>query len=190
MKLIPRCALSTFLAFTGMSYELIYSQWLSAILGGTLFRYSVTIGIFTFCLGLSAIIFDRIEKKDFKFLQLKWINLFIVFIAASSFFIYDLAFSISEKRTDHSLLLNILLHIPNVLVALATGFELPLLYQGLPEHEKTKVLSFDYFGMFLATALFPLFFLPQFGIKWTLMLILVIQCLCFLPITRLKGRSH
>lgn len=188
MNLVPRCALSTFLAFTGMSYELIYSQWLSAILGGTLFRYSVTIGIFTFCLGLSAIFFDFVEKKDFRCLQLKWINLFIVLIAATSFLIYELAFFISEEKINHYLLLNIVLHVPIVLVALATGFELPLLYQGLPENEKTKVLSFDYFGMFMATVLFPLLFLPQFGIKWTLLLISTIQCLCFFPIIQLDRR--
>ena len=88
MKIFQRGALSTLLAFTGMTYELIYSQWLSAILGGTLFRYSVTIGLFTFCLGLSAIAFDYFENRWLKFLSLKWINLFIIIVGSFSFIIY------------------------------------------------------------------------------------------------------
>ena len=190
MKIISRCALSTLLAFTGMSYELIYSQWLSAILGGTLFRYSITIGIFTFCLGLSAILFDQFEKRFFKFLQLKWINLAIVAIAIVSFGIYEIAFYLSEQKISSYFLMNFLLHVPIIFIALATGLELPILYHGLPEAEKIKILSFDYIGMFGATVLFPLLLLPYFGIKWTLLVVLCVQVFCFLLIHQLQGRSH
>jgi spermidine synthase len=190
MKILSRCALSSLLAFTGMSYELIYSQWLSAILGGTLFRYSVTIGIFTFCLGLSAVFFDLIEKKYFKYLQLKWINWFIVIVAVTSFGVYEIAFNLSEQKIHDFLIMNFLLHIPIVLIALATGFELPILYHNLPESEKIKILSFDYVGMFIATILFPLLLLPHLGIKWTLLVILIVQFFCFFLIQQLKGRTR
>jgi spermidine synthase len=190
MKIFQRGALSTLLAFTGMTYELIYSQWLSAILGGTLFRYSVTIGLFTFCLGLSAIAFDYFENRWLKFLSLKWINLFIIIVGSFSFIIYDYVFYLSEKKIDNYFLTTIILHIPIVLIALATGLELPILYHKLQESEKLKVLSFDYVGMFIATILFPLLLLPQFGIKVTLILNLFLQLFCFLPIKYYKGRDH
>ena len=51
------------LAFCGLSYELILAQGLSAFLDNTVLRYSTTIGLYMFALGLGALPFATADAR-------------------------------------------------------------------------------------------------------------------------------
>ncbi len=54
-------------AFCSIVYELVYSQTLTIVFGGTVQRYAITIGLFLFFLGLGSFYYKFLNsKKDFQ----------------------------------------------------------------------------------------------------------------------------
>jgi spermidine synthase len=151
-------AISLLVALTGMIYELSLAQILAAVFGGTLICYALTIGLFTASLGISSFIFDSwIKKKNQTqvFVDIQMIQAWLGIVS--------LPFILLAKK-------NILqfCFFPIILVGLLSGLELPILMSCASEENKNLALGFDYLGMFLATILFPLLLLPQFGVISTL----------------------
>ena len=56
-------SLSFLLAYCSFFYELCFAQLLSSLLGGTYLQYAVSIGLFTFSLGMGTLIYERIKSK-------------------------------------------------------------------------------------------------------------------------------
>ena len=168
---------SLLVAFSGMIYELGLAQILSATLGGTVLRYSVTIGLFTATLGLGALAFDfLISKFSFQIL----FPFFQKILAWIGFLSPLLLITIKSGPM-------ILSHLPIIAIGFISGIELPLLMHASKQEDKNFVLAYDYIGMFVGTLLFPLFLLPHLGVISTLLLASAINAL--VGISYLKQKS-
>ena len=154
-------------AFCSIAYELIYSQMLTVIYGGTVARYSITIGIFLFSLGLGALFFKYLKKelvvRNFLLVELILALigplgvLFIVYInsGASDYFSVGLGL----------VLVKVLSHLPIVLVGFLSGLEIPLLAILMKTNESfADVLGIDYFGSLAGTVVYALWLYPNFGL--------------------------
>lgn len=154
----------TFLvAFCTIIYELVYSQLLTIIFGGTVLRYSITIGLFLFSLGVGSFLYNYLAKYDKK-------NLFVfIEIALSLVGFFGVVFIISLNSylgfLPH-LLKVILSNIPVVLVGILSGLDLPLLsyFVGEKSSSYSQVLGVDYFGSLAGTFLYSLVFYPHQGL--------------------------
>ncbi len=153
--------LSWLVAFVGMCYELCLAQYLAVTLGDTFLRYTTTVGIFTLTLGAMSLIYDRFAEKIHKKKYFVY-SQFLLFLVA-----YISQFWIPFFGVENP----ILCHVPLFFIGFISGYELPYLIREASDLQKNKVLAFDYFGMFSATILFPLFLFPFFGVKSVLLIL-------------------
>lgn len=182
-----RFLLSFLFSFNGMMYELLLSQNLSAALGGTLFRYTITIGLFTLCLGVAAIIYDYIPETYKSIDSLYKINrFFTIGLFFLPLYFYLLESSLVKQWFSYDVF-QFLYHAPLVIVALVTGFEIPYLFHGQTDEHKSQILAFDYVGMFLASVAFPIVFLEHIGLMGTFVVVMCSQVAAFLVIRKLSG---
>jgi spermidine synthase len=147
-------------AACGLAYELVAGALASYLLGDSVFQYSIIIGTYLFAMGIGAWLIQYIRSDPFAvFIKLELavgilggcsaLGLFAVFVLghAFSFALYATVFWLG------------------VLV----GAEIPLLLRLLREHFSfedliSRVIAFDYMGALLAAILFPLVFVPHFGL--------------------------
>ena len=163
--------LVTFLvSFCSIVYELIYSQLLTVIFGGTVLRYSLTIGLFLFCLGIGSFLYNFLEKYDKK-------KLFVcVEIALSVVGFFGVVFIIALNSyfgfLPH-LLRVILSNIPVVLIGILSGLDLPLLsfFIGEKSSSYSQVLGVDYFGSLAGTVVYSLIFYPSQGLIFSALIV-------------------
>lgn len=165
-----------FVAFCSIIYELIYSQLLVVIFGGTVLRYSITIGLFLFSLGIGSFLYNYLGKLDkkkffiFVELGLSFIGFFgVVFIIwLNSYFLF----------LPHMLRI-ILSNIPIILIGILSGLDLPLLsyFAGEKSSEYSKVLGIDYFGSLGGTLIYALFLYPSGGLIATSALVATLNLL-------------
>lgn len=180
-----RFLLSFLFSFNGMMYELMLSQTLSAALGGTLLRYFITVGLFTLCLGLSALLFDYLPEKIKVTSNLFRLNIyFFIGLVFLPFYFYGLEQLLKKDLFSYTFF-QFVYHLPLVAVALVTGFEIPFLFHGQTDESKSRILAFDYSGMFLACLAFPLFFIENLGLLQTYGVALVLQLVTLQQIRRL-----
>ncbi len=140
--------------------ELSFAHFLAAIVGGTLVQYAITIGLFTFALGLAALISSR--KQFLSFIQLQALIVGTCVIVCALF--------LTALEYQQKVLLGpfvYLAYIPVFLIGLFTGFEYPLLVNGRDEKETIQIFAVDYLGMFAATLVYPLYLLPQQGVLFS-----------------------
>lgn len=154
-----------------MIYEFVLAQTMSAIIGGTVIQYSITIGLFMASLGFGAMAVGFVSVKE-KQLTLIRIEIFLALLGA-------LAPIIVLKLHNLSLYVNPAFETPTVLssyfiiilIGFLSGFELPLLIKIAADYnlKSRLILISDYIGMFLATLLFPIYLLVElgtFGTAW------------------------
>ncbi len=144
-----------------MLMELSFAHFLAAIVGGTLVQYALTIGLFTFALGLAALISSR--RQFFKFIQLQLL-IVCTCLLVSLLFLFALVFQ--QKFSLGPFIY--FAYLPVFLIGLFTGFEYPLLVNGRDEKETIQIFAVDYLGMFVATLAFPLYLLPQQGVLFSI----------------------
>jgi spermidine synthase len=112
-------------AFCSIAYELVYSEFLTVFYGGTVLRYSVTIGLYMFSLGVGALVSRHLEDPESNFLRTEVCLAFAgpagagLIIALNSF--PGVAFPGKEPLTLA------LSHVPILVVGVLSGFEIPLL---------------------------------------------------------------
>ena len=166
-------------AYCSIVYELLMAQTLSALMGNTIMRYSITIGVYLASLGVGTMLCKTKDEPDSasRLVRIEiWLSVigglavFLIgsfdvlhrfFISSNSFFSYGLG---SMLRP---ILFFILSHTVIVLVGILSGFEIPLLI-ALSEARKPNsmnvVLGINYFGALLGAVLFPLLLLPKLGL--------------------------
>lgn len=163
MKKNSLLILVTFIvAFCSLVYELILGQALSAFLGNTILRYSVTIGLYLFAMGFGAMFAEgKWRKNPIKSFLI--IELFLTFFGGFSIiFVFIL-----ESIFSAGLFFSIFTHFLIILIGTLTGFEIPLLieigkkYLKLEEH---VILGIDYLGAFLGSIVFSFFFYSKLGL--------------------------
>lgn len=156
-------SLCTFtLALCSIVYELLLGQILSAFLGNTVLRYSVTIGLYMASMGVGALLAKRrvLEKPLY---SLQAVELALSLIGAGSL---SLLFMIHSIGID-GIVFSLFAHSLIIVIGLLTGLELPLLFavgKAARGSDRNIVLGVDYIGAFAGTLLFAFVLYPELGL--------------------------
>lgn len=161
------------LATASMLYELILAQILNISLGGTIFQYTITIGIYATSLGVGSLVYQISNQTIFKNKDnsLYAIELIIAFLGISSvFFAYILQyyfFTYNLPLIGFQLIIYFLIFS----IGFLSGLELPLLMDITNKNSnsfESNILFVDYLGTLMGCILFPLLFIPFFNLIETL----------------------
>ncbi|WP_123538006.1 spermidine synthase [Halosimplex salinum] len=122
-------------AFCSIAYELVYSELLTVFYGGTVLRYSITIGLYLFSMGIGAFLSAHLADPESNFLRTEVYLAFVgpagaAFVVALNSF-PDVVFPLKGPVTLA------LAHGPILLVGLLSGFEIPLLNDLVDHREET-----------------------------------------------------
>ena len=120
------------LSFCSITYELLLGQALAAFLGNTIFRYSITIGLYLFSMGIGSLL---AEKKYIKlpFLTILIIEILLIFFGSLSIIHLHLANMLTRQTM---FLISPIAHLLIFIIGMLTGFELPLIMEIV--HSKLK----------------------------------------------------
>ncbi len=144
-------------------YELALAQMTSSFFGGTLYHYTLNIGLFILSMGLASILADRIKHPDVTTLLVQ--IEFALFALALTMPFYV----IFAEKVFSLMWFNILLWLTNIILGFLSGLELPLFNRMFNnEHNTHKVLYFDYLGMFAGSVAFSFLLFPVLGTFGTL----------------------
>lgn len=170
-------ALTLTVSFCSIVYELMLAQCLSIILGNTVLRYSITIGLYLFSLGMGALTFVFLNKKKSPqlLLAIEGVLAFVGMILPFLILGGDewlratlLSWHVPAQSVLYWLPSWIFMHAVIILVGLLSGAELPILMelarQADGEISAQRVLGIDYVGTFLGSLAFPLLIYEQLGL--------------------------
>jgi len=158
---LPLLGFTFMLAFCSIVYELLLGQTLSAFLGNTVLRYSVTIGLYMFSMGIGALLAgERILARPV--LSLQYLEIALAVLGGVS---VPLVFFI-DLLDAPVWLLSIVAHLLIIVIGVLTGLETPLLIEIRAEAKNaaSRILGVDYIGAFVGTVAFALWFFPKLGI--------------------------
>ena len=157
------------LSFCSIVYELLLAQALSAFLENTVLRYSVTIGLYLFSMGMGALICEGKHTKH-PVVNLLKIEIALSVLGGFSVVLLHCCSILSFSRIAFMVVGHGLI----ILIGILTGFELPLMLE-FAQVKKLKIenaiLGLDYFGAFLGTLFFAFIFYPKMGLVHTAFLI-------------------
>jgi spermidine synthase len=171
--------LTLVVAMCSIVYELLLAQTLSALLGNTVLRYSITVGCYLGALGLGALLCARRRGSSPKRLLRIELGLsalgglsvpLFYFLDSIQRYVYLAVESGSMWETLAPALYLLATHGIILGIGLLSGYEIPLLLELGEELEPgstNKVLGVDYFGSLVGSVLFPLVFLRSFGLLVT-----------------------
>lgn len=159
--------IATFLvAFCSISYELLLAYGLSIALGQTFIRFSITIGLYLFSLGMGSLLLDVFKlPKTLPFLiQLELLLAALGLSLPLLIFVLDGATQIYGFWSGWNW---VWCHILVLLIGLLSGAELPL-FMALAhkvggEKASFRILAVDYFATFLGAVMFPFLIYRQLG---------------------------
>ena len=153
---------SFLLSFCSLLYELVYAQILSVTIGGTKTQYLITISLFTSALGIGSLCCNYFLKKTKPKNLLFLVEIALIIMGSlGPFYLVWLL----QAKTEIDLLYGIKILLSYCFISLIgflSGFEVPCLLRMI-EDSRGKVLAWDYFGMLVASIVFPFLFLPQLG---------------------------
>jgi spermidine synthase len=112
-------------AFCSIAYELVYSEFLTVFYGGTVLRYSVTIGLYMFSLGIGAFLSGQLDDPESNLLRTE-VYLGFAGPAGAGFIVALNAVPEVVFPGKYALTLG-LSHLPILVVGVLSGFEIPLL---------------------------------------------------------------
>jgi len=130
-----KLSLTFVVAFCSIAYELVYSELLTVFYGGTVIRYSITIGLFMFSLGIGSILSSHLDDPEPNFLRTE-VYLAIAGPAGAALIIGLNSVPDVTFQGKYALTL-VSSHVPIVVVGLLSGFEVPLLNELLEHRERT-----------------------------------------------------
>jgi spermidine synthase len=156
------------LAGCSLLYELLLAQTLSTIMGDTIVRYNITIGLYIASLGIGSIVFPYMIKSHSLHNLAKLEIILAIFGGLGPIFIliFDY-FSRNYLGVLYGLSTNLFNHSFIILIGFLSGIELPFLIKlGKRAQDLSigKVLFLDYLGSFLAAIIFPLFLMPFYSL--------------------------
>ncbi len=150
-------------AFCSIVYELIFAQALTAVFGGSVLRYSITIGLFLFSLGIGSFLYGFFKKIDKKLLFLV-IEVLLTLAGFTGVIFILLINSMGTPSETARLILLVSSHIPLVIVGILSGLEIPLLTEFEENNRFAHILGIDYFGSLIGTIIYGLFLYPAYGL--------------------------
>lgn len=150
------------LAFCSIAYELLLGQTLSAFLGNTVLRYSVTIGLYMMSLGIGSMIAEgRFVQRPVMSLLLIEICLTILGGGAVVFLFFVNALGAPAW------VLSLAAHMLILGIGILSGFEIPLLInlkQLESQNKDNAIIGVNYLGAFLGTMVFAFILYPSVGL--------------------------
>ncbi len=164
MNRTPLLFLNVFIIATcGLIYELLAGTLASYVLGDSVTQFSLIIGIYLFAMGVGSWLSGFIEKH----IAEKFVDIELAVAVVGGFSAPLLFLSFAKLSYFHVVLYGIVF-----VIGILVGLEIPLLMRILKDELDFKdlisrVLAFDYIGALVASLLFPLFFVPRFGIVRT-----------------------
>lgn len=169
-------AITLMVSFCSIVYELMLAQCLSIVLGNTIVRYALTIGLYLFSLGMGALAVAYLQTKktpEFLFaieIILAFLGMQVPFaILGGDQVLRELWISLGIARDSFWFWFPnwFYMHGMIVVIGLLSGAEVPILMDLAREHYEEasqKVLAVDYLGTFLGALAFPLFIYEQLGL--------------------------
>ncbi|HSL53053.1 MAG TPA: polyamine aminopropyltransferase [Pyrinomonadaceae bacterium] len=161
MKRPPLLFLNVLIVATcGLIYELLAGTLASYVLGDSVTQFSLIIGIYLFAMGVGSWLSRFIDKG----LARRFVDIELA-VAVLGGFSAPLLFLTFSRVSYFYLVLYFVVFAIGVFV----GLEIPLLLRILKDEIEFKelvsrVLAFDYIGALLASILFPVLFVPRFGL--------------------------
>lgn len=158
---VPLLCFTFMLAFCSIVYELLLGQTLSAFLGNTVLRYSVTIGLYMFSMGIGALLAGE-KVLAHPALMLQVLEVILSILGAAS---VVLVFFVDLMAVP-GWVLSIVAHALIIVIGILSGLEIPLLIEvrsGV-KNAASRILGVDYIGAFVGTVAFALWFYPKLGI--------------------------
>ena len=156
--------ISVFVVATcGLVYELIAGTLASYLLGDSVTQFSTIIGTYLFAMGIGSYL-----SRFFKANLLSWFINVELLVGMVGGFSAAILFVLFEQVTYFRILLYSLVVMTGILV----GLELPILMRILKDRIEfsdlvSRIFTFDYIGALFASLLFPLLFIPYFGLLRT-----------------------
>lgn len=177
MQSFTMALVTILVAFCSIVYELLLAQCLAIVWGNTVVRYSLTIGLYLFSLGMGALVFAYRGKEHSLslFLQIEaaltGLGILLPFIVLGADQALRLGFlKLGVAHSSWLLWLPswILMHSVILIIGLLSGAELPILMDLARndggEKAAHRILGIDYLGTFLGAIAFPLFIYDRLGI--------------------------
>ena len=150
------------LAFCSIVYELLLGQTLSAFLGNTVLRYSVTIGLYMMSLGIGSMIAEgRFVKHPVT--SLLRVEMLLTLFGGSCVVFLFFVNSVGVPP----LVLSIVAHALIIIIGVLSGFEIPLLISlksQQVENRDNAIIGVNYLGAFLGTIVFAFVLYPHVGL--------------------------
>ncbi len=166
------------LAFCGLAYELVMAQALSAFLDNTVLRYSTTIGLYMFSMGLGALASGRIDARR-SAVVLWQVEILLAIAGAGGFF------GLFVLSGANAAVVVIGAYALVAVIGYLTGMELPLLLmlaaaKGTPS--RSALIGMDYAGACLATLVFVFYFYPAAGLVRSVLLVVLVNVLAAMAV--------
>ncbi len=155
-------AITFVLAFCSIIYELLLGQALSAFLGNTVLRFSVTIGLYMMSLGIGSMIAEgRFVKRPVT--SLLRVEMLLTLMGGGSvvFLFFVNAMGVPP------LVLSLIAHSLIIVIGILSGFEIPLLISLKNYEAKNRdnaIIGINYLGAFLGTMVFAFVLYPYVGL--------------------------
>ena len=158
-------------AFCSIVYELIYSEMLRVLYGGTVLRYSITIGLFLFSLGVGAFCYRYLSDVERNFFRVE-VALAVVGPLGLLLMVGVNSAPAVQFPGKYELAL-VVSHLPIVVVGVLSGLEIPFLSELIDggEDSFSEVLGVDYFGSLVGTVVYALVLYPTLGLVTAIFLL-------------------
>lgn len=168
--------ITTIVACASILYELLLAQALSTTMGNTALRYNLTIGLYIASMGMGALFYKKLVRKELfsEFVKFELILSLFGAMAPILVLIHDYVFNGIASNTGISFFsdtiqipLFALNHLLIVIIGFLSGLELPLLIdmgKTFDSKKGTYVLAYDYLGTLLGAILFPILIQPNLHI--------------------------
>jgi spermidine synthase len=178
-------AITFVLAFCSIVYELLLGQTLSAFLGNTVLRYSVTIGLYMMSLGIGSMIAEgRFVRRPVT--SLLRVELLLTLVGGSSVVFLFFVNALGVPR----LVLSLIAHTLIIVIGILSGFEIPLmisLKNFEAENRDNAIIGVNYLGAFLGTMVFAFVLYPFVGLVPTAFMVAFMNAIVgILLLTRAK----
>ena len=155
-------AITLTLAFCSIVYELLLGQTLSAFLGNTVLRYSVTVGLYMMSLGIGSMIAEgRFVRRPV--VTLLFVELLLTLVGGASVMLLFLVNAIHVPP----IVLSLFAHSLIIVIGILSGFEIPLLIALKnfdADGRDNAIIGINYLGAFAGTIVFAFVFYPIVGI--------------------------
>ncbi len=165
---MPLFIITILVAACSMIYELMLAQSMTILYGHATSRYSMTIGLFLFSLGMGTLLYSPLQKRYNKNSLFIYLEVLLCLAGVSTPVII---FNAAASTTLQAVGLDgyIICHLWVLVIGTLTGIEVPCLLDkgnGLTQTNESTflILALDFLGTFFGVLLFVFFLYPIVGL--------------------------